>query len=99
MAGNTTDFVWNLHGCSIIDGPHGCHLIPDKKSFVKVIHIHAIISRKPECFAYYRLSLTLKDAGGEGGPKVPIGFSIGRHLSQDHAMVTKILDFIHKHLF
>ena len=39
--------------------------------------------------------LTLKDAGG--GPKVPSGFSIGCHFSQDHAMVTKILDFIHIH--
>ena len=36
--------------------------------------------------------------GGRGGPKVPSGFSIGCHFSQDHAMVTKILDFIHKHL-
>ena len=39
--------------------------------------------------------LTLKEAGG--GPKVPSGFSIGCHFSQDHAMVTKILDFIHIH--
>ena len=29
---------------------------------------------------------------------MPSGFSIGCHFSQDHAMVTKILDFIHKHL-
>ena len=40
-------------------------------------------------------NLTLKDAGG--GPKVPSGFSIGCHFSQDPAMVTKILDFIHIH--
>ena len=39
---------------------------------------------------------SVKEAGG--GPKVPSGFSIGCHFSQDHAMVTKILDFIHKHL-
>ena len=39
-------------------------------------------------------SLTLKDAGG-GIP--PIGQEIACHLSQDHAMVTKILNFIHKH--
>ena len=41
------------------------------------------------------LTLTLKEAGG--GPKVPSGFPIGCHFSQDHAMVTKILDFIHIH--
>ena len=35
--------------------------------------------------------------GGGGGPKVPGGFSIGCHFSQDDAMVTKILDFIHIH--
>ena len=39
--------------------------------------------------------LTLKEAGG--GSKCPIGQEIGSHFSQDHAMVTKILDFIHKH--
>ena len=39
--------------------------------------------------------LTLKEAGG--GPNWPYGFSIGCHFSQDHAMVTKILDFIHIH--
>ena len=35
--------------------------------------------------------------GGGGGPKVPGGFSIGCHFSQDDAMVTKNLDFIHIH--
>ena len=37
--------------------------------------------------------------GCGGGPKVPGGFLIGCHFSQDYAMVTKIkiLDFIHKH--
>ena len=39
--------------------------------------------------------LTLKEAGV--GPKVPAGQEIACHFSQDHAMVTKILDFIHKH--
>ena len=39
--------------------------------------------------------LTLSDAGGWS--KCPYGFSIGCHFSQDHAMVTKILDFINKH--
>ena len=39
--------------------------------------------------------LTLVEAGG--GSKCPIGQEIGSHFSQDHAMVTKILDFIHKH--
>ena len=33
-----------------------------------------------------------------GGPKVPSGFSIGCTFSHGHAMVTRILDFIHKHL-
>jgi hypothetical protein len=36
--------------------------------------------------------------GGGGGPNVPTGQEIACHFSQDHAMVTKILDFIHKHL-
>ena len=40
----------------------------------------------------------LNPDGGGGGPKVPGGFSIGCHFSQDDAMVTKIGDFIHKHL-
>ena len=31
----------------------------------------------------------------KGGPKWPYGFSIGCHFSQDHAMATKILDFVH----
>ena len=35
--------------------------------------------------------------GCGGGPKVPGGFSIGCHFSQDHAMITKILDFTNKH--
>ena len=33
------------------------------------------------------MSFTLNDVG-----------EIGSHFSQDHAMVTKILDFIHKHV-
>ena len=32
-----------------------------------------------------------------GGSKCPYGFLIGCHFSQDHATVTKILDFINKH--
>ena len=40
--------------------------------------------------------LTLVEAGG--GSKCPIGQEIGSHFSQDHPMVTKFLDFIHKHL-
>ena len=35
--------------------------------------------------------------GGGGGPKVPAGQEIVCYFSQDHAMVTKNLDFIHKH--
>ena len=42
--------------------------------------------------------LWLNPKGGGGGPKVPAGQEIACHFSQDHAMVTKILDFIHKHL-
>ena len=34
---------------------------------------------------------------GGGGSKCSIGQEIGSHFSQDHPMVTKILDFIHKH--
>ena len=40
------------------------------------------------------IRLTLKDAGG---PKVPSGQEIVCHFPQDHAMVTKNLDFIHKY--
>ena len=36
--------------------------------------------------------------GCGGGHKVPTGQEIVCHFSQDHARVTKILDFIHKHL-
>ena len=35
--------------------------------------------------------------GCGGGPKVLSGQEIVYHLSQGHAMVTKILDFINKH--
>ena len=42
-------------------------------------------------------SKLLNPKGGGGGSKCPIGQEIGSHFSQDHAMVTKILDFIHKH--
>ena len=43
----------------------------------------------------WSLELTLKDPGEGGNP--PIGQEIACHFSQDHAMVTKILDIIHKH--
>ena len=36
--------------------------------------------------------------GGGGGGILPIGQEMACHFSQDHAMVIKILDFIHKHL-
>ena len=38
--------------------------------------------------------LTLRDAGG--GRILPIGQEITYHFSEDHTMVTKFLDFIHK---
>ena len=47
--------------------------------------------------------LTLKNPGcgmcvcEGGGGNPPIGQEIACHFSQDHAMVPKILDFIHKH--
>ena len=40
--------------------------------------------------------LTLKDMRG-GGWNHPAGQEIACHFSQDHTMVTKFLDFIHKH--
>ena len=42
-----------------------------------------------------RMPLTLKYAGGRWIQ--PIGREIACHFSQDHTMVTKFLDFIHKH--
>ena len=44
-----------------------------------------------------RLDFWLNPKGGGDGPKVPAGQEIVCHFSQDHAMVTKNLDFIHKH--
>ena len=43
-----------------------------------------------------KVILTLKDAGS--GLIQSIGQEIACHFSQDHTMVTKFLDFIHKHL-
>ena len=46
-----------------------------------------------------RADLTLNDAGGgQNDPLQCTGQEIAFHFSQDHAMVTKILDFIHKDL-
>ena len=45
------------------------------------------------------LSMCVNPKGcGGGGAKVPTGQEIACHFSQDHTVVTKILDFIHKHL-
>ena len=41
--------------------------------------------------------LIVNPKGGGGGLKVPAGQEIACHFSQDHTVVTKILDFIHKH--
>ena len=41
--------------------------------------------------------LGINPKGVGGASKCPIGQKIGYHFPQDHAMVTKILDFIHKH--
>ena len=46
---------------------------------------------------FHYLTLTLKDMRGGGGWNPPIGQDIAFHFSQDHTMVTKFLDFIHKH--
>ena len=43
-----------------------------------------------------KFDLTLKDPGG--GRILPGGQEIACHFSLDHAMVTKFLDFVHKHL-
>ena len=56
------------------------------------------------CFYYWKFHknsdrifrLTLKEAGG---PKWPTGQENVCHFSHGHAMVTKILDFIHKHVY
>ena len=45
----------------------------------------------------YKSAFVLNPKGGGGGPKVPAGQEIACHFSKDHAMVTKILDFIHNH--
>ena len=41
-------------------------------------------------------ALALKDMGG-GGWNHHAGQEIARHFSQEHTMVTKFLEFIHKH--
>ena len=51
--------------------------------------LHSLISQAA--------ALTLKDAGG--GAKVPADQEIVCHFSQGYAMVTNILDFIHKHVY
>ena len=53
-----------------------------------------IIITKYNTFRYINC-LTLKEAGGL---KVPAGQEIACNFSQDHTVVTKILDFINKHL-
>ena len=75
---------------------------------VKIFCDHSMILREMVANLKPSLStkiLSIKDfvtklvnpEGCGGGSKCPYGFSIGCHFSQDHAMVTKILDFIHKH--
>ena len=51
-------------------------------------------------FAFFSLKsyFFFNPKGGGGGLKVPAGQEIACHFSQDHTVVTKILDFIHKHL-
>ena len=52
-----------------------------------------------KCICYIEsMTMHINPKGGGGGPKVPAGQEIACHFSQDCAMVTKILDFIHKHL-
>jgi hypothetical protein len=55
---------------------------------LKLLH-HKKTEKKP--------TLTLNDAEGGGGSKCPFRQENVCHFLQDHAMYTKILDFIHKH--
>ena len=45
----------------------------------------------------FRQSKKINPKGGRGGSKVTAGQEVVCHFSQGHAMVTKHLDFIHKH--
>ena len=61
------------------------------------MQLSAFLTLLVKCFriTVLEICLTLKDPGGGWNPS--IGQEIACHFSQDHAMVTKILDIIHKH--
>ena len=63
---------------------------------LQVVANHISISNSPGEFSKVTRPSNPKGCGG--CPKVTAGREIVCHFSQSHAMVTKILDFIHKHL-
>ena len=91
--------MYNYFGCGI----RSCCALMVTKGRIKKslwlfpVHLPGLLNMgtllPPHTLLYMESSL--KEAGG--GPKVPAGQEIACHFSQDHTMVTKILDFIHKH--
>ena len=73
--------------------PHD-HL-KEKSAHIYHKHWHIWSGIKKNLICPILVLLTLKEAGA--GPKVPAGQEIACHFSQEYAMVTKNLDFIHKH--
>ena len=67
----------------------------DAKS-TDVAPIFAYLGNRREISSRLLSDINPKGCRG-GGPKVPSGQKIVCHFSQGHAMVTTILDFIHKH--
>jgi hypothetical protein len=65
-----------------------------KGSFINLLQIE--LGSEPSSMVFESLKKDpLNPKGGGGGSKCPIGQEIGSHFSQDHAMIPKILDFIH----
>ena len=83
LIGSSENHTWKVHECTS-KGLHKKLFLPNQDEAAQFI------------FCTCSIFLTLKDA--VGGLKVPTGQEIVCHFSQDHARVTKILDFIHKHL-
>ena len=77
----------------------GPHHKTECKKFCKGGSILEIFKIKPiyvNSSTLLQTVLTQKNPGG-GGENSPIGQEIACYFSQDHAMVTKLLDFIYKH--